>query len=560
MLKNVSVAGKILVAPAAVMVALVAVGLYATESIDRQTEALGRLDREGFGRSAAVAGMVRSVNELHAAVYRYASIGAFDSSPKAHERERNAAVARLEEARNAVRVGQTALAADAGAAQRLTHSGDAFFAAAKEVMDMVAVNRSLGIMLMSGADDAYAALRQVALAEETAARTAKEEQTERLLASMASVRGVLIGGSAAALAISLLLVLLTGRAISRPLRAMTAAMTALSQGDTTARIPTVVQKDEVGAMAAALTVFRANALEMARLEQERQIAQLKAEEERRAALRAMAQRLQPPIEAVIDALLEAARTMSDCVEVVSRTTADVVALSGGVDGHATILSQNVGAVAGAAEELGVSIRAIRDTTQQTQAMADKAVEDIAGMNTQFGSLRQSMRTIGEVIGLIDAVAKQTNLLALNATIEAARAGEMGKGFAVVANEVKGLAAQTSTATLEISGLIATIQGATEGAASSVDRVNQVIGHLHQASLTVAASVEQQHGATDEIGRITQEASGATVEVAGLSGSLRKAARHSDEAVRRLHAIADTVSQQSSRLSAEVKAFIAEVAA
>ena len=51
--------------------------------------------------------------------------------------------------------------------------------------------------------------------------------------------------------------------------------------------------------------------------------------------------------------------------------------------------------------------------------------------------------IGEVIGLIQAIAGQTNLLALNATIEAARAGDAGRGFAVVASEVKSLAGQTA---------------------------------------------------------------------------------------------------------------------
>ena len=82
--------------------------------------------------------------------------------------------------------------------------------------------------------------------------------------------------------------------------------------------------------------------------------------------------------------------------------------------------------------------------------------------------------IGEVVGLIQAIAGQTNLLALNATIEAARAGEAGRGFAVVAAEVKSLAGQTAKATAEIAEQIGAIQSAAADAAQAIEQVNAII--------------------------------------------------------------------------------------
>ena len=103
------------------------------------------------------------------------------------------------------------------------------------------------------------------------------------------------------------------------------------------------------------------------------------------------------------------------------------------------------------------------------------------------------------------MAQQTNLLALNATIEAARAGEAGKGFAVVAQEVKALAAQTAKATEEISTQIASMQSATQELVVAIKDISGTINRISDIAATIAAAVEEQGAATQEISRNVQEA-------------------------------------------------------
>ena len=124
----------------------------------------------------------------------------------------------------------------------------------------------------------------------------------------------------------------------------------------------------------------------------------------------------------------------------------------------------------------------------------------------MSQLGDAATRIGEVIGLIQAIAGQTNLLALNATIEAARAGEAGRGFAVVASEVKSLAGQTAKATEEIAAQIGAIQSAAGDATQAIEQVNDIIAEMSGIAARVASAVEEQNAAVATIAEGVNRAS------------------------------------------------------
>ena len=350
------------------------------------------------------------------------------------------------------------------------------------------------------------------------------------------------------------------RSITKPVQSMTDCMRQLADGDLDVDIPARDRGDELGAMAAAVDVFKTNAHERLRLEKEQEAADARAKAEKRQAMLDLADGFQSSVEGVVDSVSSAAGELNSTAESMSEMAKRNESQSAAASSASDHASHNVQALAAAAEELSCAIQEISRQVTQSTAMTREAADSAQRTNVEVEGLVEAASRINEVISLISDIAEQTNLLALNATIEAARAGEAGKGFAVVASEVKNLANQTAKATEDISEQIHGIQQATTGACDAIRAIGEIIARVDEVAGSIAAAVEEQTVATQEIAQNVQEASAGVSEVSQNLVGVAEVASETGGASGQVLQSATGLSQQSDVLRREIERFLSTVRA
>lgn len=325
-----------------------------------------------------------------------------------------------------------------------------------------------------------------------------------------------LAGLALVLAVPLMLLfVLIIRSITRPLKTINSAMVDIAEGegDLTRRLDDS-GSDELGRLAASFNTF------VHKIQQLVQSVQESAQRES-----------------------EAAEKLTDLSATSRRQSDELSSQTGSVATAITELSSSAAEVAEHARQAADSANTADEEAGRSTVIVRESVNNIEALTNELKKagdqarlLQDGSEKIGNILGVIVAIAEQTNLLALNAAIEAARAGEAGRGFAVVADEVRTLATRTQHSTDEISGIVDSIQGAikdvsqiitdVEGRSASTNeealKAEQAIGQIQEAVANISTMNVQIASATDEQSRVTKDLNENITGISDLSHANQEA--------------------------------------
>ncbi len=303
--------------------------------------------------------------------------------------------------------------------------------------------------------------------------------------------------------------------LDKPLEEIIQHMATMASGDYTQTIKTNRQ-DEVGKLQRALCMMQANAKRL------------------------------------VSEITDTAMTLASAAAQLSQSSSEVAQGSAEQNESATSMASTM-------EELNASIDSLSHNAEQARSLSQTANETSQQGAAVIGSASEAMQAvsltvrdvsheitglgtlseqISSIIQVIQEIADQTNLLALNAAIEAARAGEQGRGFAVVADEVRGLAARTSSSAQEITATIDQIQEGTNKAVATMVQGVEKVEHGSELAEQAGTSIQDIQAGSQQVLDVFTE----------ISGMLREQALASADVARNV----DTIANMTERNTSSVK--------
>ena len=388
----------------------------------------------------------------------------------------------------------------------------------------------------------------------------------------------ILAGFAVSVVIALSLIVGTSRAViadmSGTLKRLTESGVELSKGNLTVHIPGLHRKDEIGQMARSMQSFaraakkfeaakdaeairaRQELSERAEMEREREAGRKQKER----ALLDLAQTFESTVGHVVGSVAAAVDQLQTTANHMATTADRSTDRTGQVVGEMDRAANGVVAAAAASDEFALSIGEIGRQAAQSAELARKATSAAEQADGTMSDLSASAEQVGQVVELIQSIARRTNLLALNASIEAARGGEAGRGFAVVASEVKDLANQTSRATRDIADQIRAMQDSTGASVTALRSIGAQIAQLETSAVSIASAVDQQTRAGQELARSIDIAARGTDAVSGLVVEVRESSLATGNAAAQVLASANELESQADMLSGKVDDFLAHIRA
>lgn len=359
-----------------------------------------------------------------------------------------------------------------------------------------------------------------------------------------------------------------GKDISGTIKTLVPMLWDVIEGKMDMEIPYVERKDEIGEMARSIEVFRRASVQLQKVRSEREEAherekdneakQARLREEQAQKIRVMADRFESTISDVVSSVASASAQLQSTATSMASSAEQSSTQTGNVAKAMEDASKGVTAAAAASDEFAMSIGEISRQASSSAELARKAADAAGEADTTMSALSDSAEQVGQIVELIQSIAHRTNLLALNASIEAARGGEAGRGFAVVASEVKELASQTSKATQDVAHQIGNMQESTHASVDALRSIGSQIQKLETTAVSIAAAVDQQAVAGQDLARSIDATAQGTEEVSNNIAQVRETSLATGVSATQVLGSATDLEKQAAKLNEQVDQFLGYV--
>jgi methyl-accepting chemotaxis protein WspA len=219
------------------------------------------------------------------------------------------------------------------------------------------------------------------------------------------------------------------------------------------------------------------------------------------------------------------------------TTTEIAAATKEISATGAELTATMAEVDRVAKESATVAVGGRDSLAEMRGTMGALATSSTQISARLSAMNEKARDISGVVTTITKVADQTNLLSVNAAIEAEKAGEYGRGFLVVAREIRRLADQTASATLDIEQTVHQMQTAVSAGVMEMDKFSE----------QVRRSVAETEAVSGRLDRIIGQVQVLTDRFAHVSEGMRAQAQGAGQINEAMGALSGSVKQTSRSL-------------